>query len=77
MLTTISIFIYLFNFALEKNPYTIQVYATIYIQEAGTPQQFTPIAVGRPLVKISDKLQTKKKIEKKKSSLAATRVGID
>jgi hypothetical protein len=28
-------------------------------QEAGTPQQFTPITVG-PLVKISDKLQTKK-----------------
>jgi hypothetical protein len=27
-------------------------------QEAGTPQQFTPITVG-PLVKISDKLQTK------------------
>jgi hypothetical protein len=28
-------------------------------QEAGTPQQFTPIIVGL-LVKISDKLQTKK-----------------
>ena len=58
----IYLFIYLTS-PWKKKPYTIQVYATI--------------AVGRPLVKISDKLQTKKKIEKKKSSLAATRVGID
>jgi hypothetical protein len=57
-----DLFIYLFSFALTKNVHNTSTAVHIHEtkQEAGTPQQFTPITVG-PLVKISDKLQTKKK----------------
>ena len=56
------LFIYLFSFALTKNVHntstTIHMHETE--QEAGTPQQFTPITVG-PLVKISDRQITDEK----------------
>ena len=70
-----NFFIYLALPCLDKNVHNTST--TIYIheteQEAGTPQQFTPITVG-PL-----KLVTSYRREKKNKlvSLVATPIGID